>query len=128
MLNEATLSVLLLVLVIGWFWLDSLRAREMAIGIARRTCSTRGLQLLDQTVALQRIRPRWAIQGLRFHRIYRFEVSCEGFDRCTAQLALLGIELQWIDVRQPHSTLESSRVTVHGAPGAPDVFRSDGHQ
>jgi len=122
MLNEATLGILLLALVIGWFWLDALRAREMATGIAQRACKAHGLQLLDQTVALQRIRPQWAAGGLRFHRIYRFEISSEGVDRCAAQLALLGIDLQWIDLHKPQSSLDAARAA---APHLPEAFDID---
>jgi hypothetical protein len=125
MLNEEALSVLFLALVIGWFWLDALRAREMAIGIAKRACKARGLQLLDQTVALQRIRPRWTGTGVRFLRIYRFEISSAGVDRYVARLALLGIDLQWIDLAQPQSTPEATRGTPPRSPEVFDVRPSD---
>jgi hypothetical protein len=98
MLNEEALGILLATLVVGFIWLDALRAHEMAVAIARRSCRARGLQLLDQTVALQRVRPRWGARGLQLHRVYRFEVSHDGVDRCAAGLALAGIDLEWIDL------------------------------
>ena len=50
---ESLLAIFVL-LLIGWYWLDSLRARELALGICRAACEERELQFLDQTVALRR--------------------------------------------------------------------------
>jgi hypothetical protein len=87
------LSALLLVLAIGWLWLDAARAREMAVGLAQRACQERGVQLLDQAVALRRIGLRWRAQGIRLRRVYRFEFSEEGVGRRTGYLVLLGLQL-----------------------------------
>ena len=35
-----------------WFWIDSLRARERAVQLCHASCRARGVQLLDQTVAV----------------------------------------------------------------------------
>lgn len=99
-MNEEVLALLFVTFLLGGVWLDALRAREMAVGVARRSCKARGLQLLDQTVALQRMRLRWTGQGVRIYRSYRFEVSSDGIDRHPARLALLGIDLQWIDLSE----------------------------
>jgi len=87
------LLVLLLVLGIGWLWLDSARARELAVGLAQRACNERGVQLLDQAVALRRLGLRWGPRGLRFRRVYRFEFSEEGIGRHNGYLVLQGLEL-----------------------------------
>lgn len=90
----SNLSAILLLLLLGWFWLDSLRAREIAFGICRAACERSDLQLLDQTVALRRIRLAWGREGMRLRRVYRFEFSEEGVGRRSGYLVLRGIALE----------------------------------
>ena len=45
----AVVGLILGLLLLGWFWLDSLRARELATEICRAACRQRDLQFLDQT-------------------------------------------------------------------------------
>lgn len=86
------IAILALVLV-GWFWLDSLRARELATGISRAACQRHDLQFLDQTVALVRIGLRRTANGLRLRRVYRFDFSEEGVGRRNGYLILVGLDL-----------------------------------
>jgi hypothetical protein len=88
------LLAILIVLVVVWLWLDMLRAREMALGLARRACDRHGVQLLDQAVALRAMRLRWTVAGLRLRRTYRFEFSEEGVGRREGSLVLLGLALE----------------------------------
>jgi hypothetical protein len=96
-----SLTAILLVLLTGWLWLDTLRAREMALGLARRACAKHQVQFLDQAVALRRLALRWTPDGVRVHRLYRFEFSEEGIGRHTGYLALLGLRLEWLDMNLP---------------------------
>lgn len=89
-----SLLALCTLLLLGWFWLDSLRAREIATGIGRAACERRGLQFLDQTVALHRLGLRRRPEGLRWRRVYRFDFSDEGVGRHTAHLILVGLDLE----------------------------------
>ena len=84
---------LLLVFSAVWLWLDGARAREMAVGLAQRACKERGVQLLDQAVALRRLGLRWQSRGLRIRRVYRFEFSEEGIGRQVGYLVLVGLDL-----------------------------------
>ena len=72
----------LLVLLAIYVWQASLRAKERARSFATALCADAGVQLLDQTVALQRLRIRRGDDG-RLHslRRYRFELSTNGSDR-----------------------------------------------
>ncbi len=65
-------------LLIG-FWLNTLRAREMANKSARLTCARLGFQFLDGTVALL----QWQIMKgrLSVRRTYQFEYSDNGNNR-----------------------------------------------
>lgn len=94
-----SLGALLVVLLTGWLWLNTLRARELALAQARRACDRAGVQLLDQAVALRGMTLVWTAQGVRLRRRYRFEFSNDGVERRTGQLALLGLRLEslWLE-------------------------------
>jgi hypothetical protein len=96
--NLLAISALVL---LGWFWLDSLRARELATGIARAACSQRDIQFLDQTVALRHLGLRRTPGGLRWRRVYRFDFSEEGVGRRTGYLVLVGLNLAEISLGLP---------------------------
>lgn len=95
------LLAILLLLLLGWYWLDSLRARELAIGICRAACERNETQFLDQTVSLSRLRLSWTPNGLRLRRTYRFEFSEEGSLRQTGHLTLVGMEMDEISFGLP---------------------------
>lgn len=58
---------------------------------ARRACERHGQQLLDETVALARIRPKRDRSGrVRWWRIYCFEFTGDGDQRSFGEVHLLG--------------------------------------
>lgn len=71
-------------------WREQLAAREQAIACARRLCAEAGLQLLDQSVALGRLRVVRDRGGPALERHYSFEVSLDGKDRHRAGVRLRG--------------------------------------
>lgn len=87
----------LLLLLIALIWLDGARAREFATILARRHCTHRDLQFLDETVSLARMGLRWTSRGLRLRRMFRFEFSLEGVGRHTGYILMLGMDLEAID-------------------------------
>ncbi|TAN05187.1 MAG: DUF3301 domain-containing protein [Rhodanobacteraceae bacterium] len=74
---------------LGVSWYHALRLREHAVALARSTCERHALQLLDDSVALHRLRMRWRRGALHILREYRFDVSEGGNDRRTASFTLL---------------------------------------
>lgn len=83
---------LVLLTLLGGFalWLAGLRARDLALTVARQQTSRLGLQLLDDTVALQRVRVvRTAGGWLALARRFRFEFTETGDNRREG-LVLLG--------------------------------------
>ncbi|MCW5625522.1 MAG: DUF3301 domain-containing protein, partial [Burkholderiales bacterium] len=50
------LALLLIVVAGAWFWLDTLKTREIALKAGERECAAEGLQFLDWTVAQTRLR------------------------------------------------------------------------
>lgn len=81
---------LLICAALGGAWYHVLRLRERAVAHARQLCRHRNLQLLDDSVALHRLRARWRHGALHVMREYRFYTSSGGNDRRTASLVLLG--------------------------------------
>lgn len=95
----STLILLVLMFVLAMLWLDGARARELAIGISKAACKQQGLQLLDDTVFLERIGLRWTTGGLRFRRMFRFEYSTEGTMRQHGYIILVGPQLELIQLQ-----------------------------
>ncbi len=84
-------AIIMLLIIIGWLFLDSLRSQERAITICGRACKERDVQLLDQTVSLHRVGIRWGTEGVKLRRTYRFDYSDDGEDRHMGHLILIGI-------------------------------------
>jgi hypothetical protein len=88
------LAILLVFIAGGWFWTDSMRAREAALDAGRRACAAEGVQLLDWTVMLKRTRLGRDDDGrMRVKRVYEFEFSDTGDNRIKGSISLLGREL-----------------------------------
>ena len=85
-----TLLPLILILLGFYLWQSALKAREQARAISHELCARARVQLLDQTVALQRLGiARGADGWLHVRRRYRFELSIDGVDRHQGTLELL---------------------------------------
>ena len=86
-------------------WLDSLRARERALGAGRDACRRYGLQFLDETVAIARIRLRRDDEGrVRIARTYTFEFTETGNTRRQGAIVMLGQQLS--DVQMEPYTVQ----------------------
>jgi hypothetical protein len=97
----SSIAPLLIIALLIWFWLDSARAREIAVGICKAGCEQRGLQFLDQTVALRRLGLRWTRQGIRIRRMFQFDYSEEGMGRQDGHVILVGIQLEEFSLGLP---------------------------
>ena len=82
------LAVIALLVWLAW---DSLRAREAAVAASRAACAARDVQFLDDTVAIESLRPaRDAHGNLKLRRIYGFEYSDTGNNREKGYVVVLG--------------------------------------
>lgn len=85
---------MMILVAIGWFWIDSLDKRERAILLGSELASRFSLQLLDESVACTKI---WLGRNRKGHvqllRTYAFDVSASGDDRLHCTLILLGSQL-----------------------------------
>lgn len=85
-----------------WFWLDSLKTREIGMRAALLACRDEGLQFLDETVVGRLLGlARDAAGQLRLRRIYSFEYSDTGNNRCSGSITLLGHDVEMLHLR-PH--------------------------
>ncbi len=92
----STLAALVIVGTALWFWRDSLRARELAVRVARRACDAEGLQFLDDTVALAALRPVLERGRPLLRRVYDFEFSRRGNDRQGGSVCMTGARLDTV--------------------------------
>lgn len=91
-----------------WFWVDSMNAKERAVTVAVRACREIDVQFLDQTVALESMKPVRNTQGhLVWRRIYSFEYSANGVERRQGRAILRGRVLEQVQVdREEGTTIE----------------------
>jgi hypothetical protein len=111
------------VLLAFYVWQTMLRARENARRLGHELCAQAHVQLLDQTVALQRLGIERGDDGrLHWRRRYRFDVSTNGSDRHQGTLdmmdgRLLGHSLPMFGAAElPH--LESGTNRDQGQAGS----------
>jgi hypothetical protein len=101
-----TLLPPLLILAGFYFWHNALRARERARALSHALCARAGVQLLDQTVALRRVRLRRIPgRGLHVLRCYGFDVSTDGNDRRHGSLDMLDGDVASYDLPIDEATL-----------------------
>ena len=82
---------LLLLAAIAWLWLDSLKAREMAVAATKAACNAEHLLLLDDTVAIQRLSLGRDGEGLLlFLFVYFLVYSDTGNERTAGSIVMLG--------------------------------------
>ncbi len=93
------IASLLLLAAAAWFWQQSLRSKEIARLAGKDACDRAGVQFLDDTVELVRLRWRRDADGaLRIYRHYRFEFAADGSHRWRGELALLGTRVRFVEL------------------------------
>ena len=97
---ELTWGLLLLVVVAaaaGWFWQDSLAARERANEEAHDTCRSIGAALLHGTVAFQALRLVRPTGGaIAIERTYVFDYTLDGNTRQQGFVVMFGQRVETI--------------------------------
>ncbi len=103
MLSNETLILILVLAIIGaWFW-HHLGIRQIALRHARQTAKKEGVQLLDDSIVLARIRLcRSPDTAIAFQRTYQFEFSSLGDRRFLGWVILKGRRLETVEL-QPYS-------------------------
>ena len=98
--------------VLGLWWTGS-RAKELAVSHARNLCNRESVQLLDYTVAVQKMSLGQRASGAKcVRREYKFEFTAEGSYRDSGTVTLNGHEL--VNVYLPYTRdEEGNRVFVN---------------
>jgi len=97
---------LIIIVLLAWFWYAGAQAHDQAVLAARRACERNGQQLLDQTVLLERMRPRRGRDGqMRLRREYSFEFSTGGELRNQGVVVLFGGRVVDLHLNLPDGTL-----------------------
>ncbi|MEJ2344449.1 MAG: DUF3301 domain-containing protein [Gammaproteobacteria bacterium] len=98
----SALNVLVLGLLAGWLWYSGLKARELGTRVAAETCRRQGLQLLDGTVALRRLRPARSPGGwLTLQRTYQFEYSEDHNNRLRGFIIITAARVEVVGLAPP---------------------------
>jgi hypothetical protein len=88
-----------------------MKAREAANEAMRDACNSEGLLFLDDTVALHSIRPARNEEGhVRLRRVYGFEYSDTGHNRCKGTITMVGDR---VDVLYIGARSVAEGVTLH---------------
>ena len=96
------LAILLLIVVIVWFWQANLRSRDIAVQTARGSCKAQGLQLLDGTVSIKRIKPYYrSSNDFGIERTYVFDYSGDGFSRQTGCVVMHNTTVRTVVLESP---------------------------
>ena len=82
--------ILFIFLALLWFWLDSARACEIGTELAKLVCQREGVQFLDGTVVLTRIRLCTGNEGRRISRVLTFDYSDEDGGRYQGYVQMCG--------------------------------------
>ena len=113
-MNLYELLFLCLTGLVVWFWFDSLKARELGVRAARDACQEEGLQFLDETVVGSGLRLARDDDGLlKLRRVYTFEYSDTGDNRCFGSVTLLGHDVEMLHVRPHLYVIPNSHETLH---------------
>lgn len=105
MLDELILIILLLA---AWlYWLDAQQVKEIALKAVKSHCLDMDVQMLDEYVALSRIRlARDQTGKIRWQRTFLFEFSSTGNERYNGVCIMLGRQVESIQM-EPYRVDES---------------------
>lgn len=97
MMNELVLIALLLVACLCW--IDGAGVQEIAFEAVQANCLNLEVQMLDEYVALNRLRFKRDLAGkIRLQRIFLFEFSSTGNERYNGVCIMLGRRVESIQM------------------------------
>lgn len=89
---------LLAVLSLAYFWWRSMGIRNLALANIHERLAQNQLQLLDQSLVLEKIRMRRQNGWLRVYRQYSFEFSSTGDQRYQGRICMVGERMLSLDL------------------------------
>ncbi len=105
-MDIASLLALLLIAILGWYWMHSIRILEIARDAGRQACIKDEVQFLDDTVASTRLALARDTSGRRIlRRTYRFEFTETGNNRRDGEVVMLGERVESVTM-EPYQIIE----------------------
>jgi len=87
----ANIIIILFLVLLAWFWLNSIRVKEIAMQAAAEACKQIEAQFLDQTASLEKIGFERNSRGrLTLQRTYSFDFSRDRETRQKGHVNLSG--------------------------------------
>lgn len=111
-MNITDLLIIILLTLIIWFWLESMKVNETARIIGARLCKKNNVQFLDETVHLSSIRfGKNSYDQIKLLRKYKFEFTNSEYHRYKGNLTLAGRQL--LDSHMDVYRLNDSENTIN---------------
>ena len=87
----ASILIILFLALLAWFWLNSIRAKEIAMQASAEACKQIEAQFLDQTASLKKLRISRNQNGrMIFERIYSYDFSRDRETRIQGLVTIIG--------------------------------------
>jgi len=86
-----SILILLFLALIAWFWMNSIRAKEIAMQASAAACKQIEAQLLDQTASLKKLNTIRNNKGrMSIERTYSFDFTHDGQSRQKGYVVIKG--------------------------------------
>jgi flagellin-like hook-associated protein FlgL len=90
----ASFFIILFLALLAWFWLNSIRAKEIAMQASAEACQQIQAQFLDQTASLKNIKTRRNTNGkMVFERTFVFDFSRDRETRMQGLVTIIGYKV-----------------------------------
>lgn len=94
----SAIAFIALLFVLYQFWQVQQQARDIAWKAVKKFSLEQGIQVLDDSLVADAIRPVKSSTGWRLWRQWRFEFSTSGARRYRGQISMLGRRVERIEV------------------------------
>ena len=85
--------------LLAWLWLDSIKVRDIGIRAAKVACHSEGFQLLDDTVSIARVAlTRDGDGAAALRRVYNFDYTDTGDNRRNGSLVMIGSRVLVVNI------------------------------
>lgn len=99
MMSGTDFTLIIFLVTAFLYWLDSIRAKEIATEKAKEACKKVALEFLDDTVSVKKVRLRRNSAGrLVLYREYQFEFTSTGEYRYKGLVKFLAKSLQAVEM------------------------------
>lgn len=100
-----SILILLLFATIAWFWMNSVRAKEIALQASANACQEIHAQFLDQTASLKSLKLIRTTSGrMGIQRTYRFNFSIDRDSRLDGYVEINGYKINKIFLDEENGT------------------------